>query len=59
MLINEYYKSLPRGNKDEFIREVSEAIGQSSSNVRTKLRNGRWSILEVREINRLIEKRGG
>ena len=51
-----YYKELPRGKKDVFVREVAEAIGQSSANVYLKLRNSRWGKIEVPIIAAIIEK---
>lgn len=55
--ITSYYENLPRGKKDSFVREVAEAIGQSTWNARLKMKNGRWSLLEIREITKIIEKR--
>lgn len=57
MGITSYYEKLPRGEKDGFAREVAEAIGQSTPNVRLKMKNGRWSQLEIREIEKIIERR--
>ena len=59
MVITDYYKNLPRGTKDKFVRDVADATGMSISNVNLKLRNGRWSMLEEREVKRLIENRRG
>ena len=56
MGIISYYEGLPRGEKDAFVREVADAIGQSTPNVRLKMKNGRWSVLEVREIEKIIKK---
>ena len=55
--ISSYYEELPRGEKDAFVREVAEAIGQSTSNVRLKMKNGRWAKTEVPKINDIIERR--
>lgn len=55
--ISSYYKDLPRGTKDQFIREVADAISQSTTNVGLKMRNGRWSQLEINAINRVIDSR--
>lgn len=57
--INSYYETLPRGEKDTFVRDVAEAIGQSTSNVRLKLKNCRWGKTEVPIIAGIIEKREG
>ena len=57
--ISSYYEELPRGEKDGFVRDVAEAIGQSTSNVRLKMKNGRWGKTEVPTINEVIEKREG
>ena len=57
--INSYYETLPRGEKDSFVRDVAEAIGQSTSNVRLKMKNGRWGKTEVPIIAEIIEKREG
>ena len=52
-----YYENLPRGEKDKFVMEVASAIGQSSSNVRLKMKNGRWAITELPAIQKIIEER--
>jgi hypothetical protein len=57
MGITSYYEELPRGEKDRFVRNVAEAIGQSTSNVRLKMKNGRWSKLEIHVIEKIIERR--
>jgi hypothetical protein len=57
MGISSYYETVPRGEKDEFIRAVADAIGQSTSNVRLKMRNGRWSQLELSAIEDVISER--
>lgn len=57
--ISSYYEDLPRGEKDGFLREVAEAIGQSTTNVRLKIKNGRWGKTEVPAINEVIERREG
>ena len=57
--ISSYYEGLPRGEKDSFVRDVAEAIGQSTSNVRLKMKNGRWGKTEVPIIAEIIEKREG
>ncbi len=54
MGITSYYKDLHHGEKDVFIREVAEAIGQSSSSIRRKIKDGGWSLLEIREIEKII-----
>ena len=56
MGISSYYETVPRGEKDGFIRAVADTIGQSTSNVRRKLRNGRWSQLELSAIEDLISE---
>lgn len=58
MGISSYYEGLVRGEKDVFVREVADAIGQSSANVRLKMKNGRWGKTEVPVIADIIEKRG-
>lgn len=55
--ISDYYKSLPRGHKSKFVMEVAQRIGQSLPNVMLKLRNGRWSVLEVPAIEEVIKSR--
>lgn len=57
MGISSYYESLPRGVKDDFVRDVADAIGQCTSNVRRKLKNGGWSKTEIPAISAIIEKR--
>ena len=57
MGISSYYETVPRGEKDEFIRAVADAIGQSTSNVRLKMRNGKWSQLEMSAIEDVISER--
>ena len=54
--ISSYYENLPRGKKDSFVREVAEALGQSSPNVYRKMRNSRWGKIEVPIIVSVIEK---
>lgn len=56
--ISSYYENLPRGEKDSFVRDVAEAIGQSTSNVRLKMKNSRWGKAEVPIISDIIERRG-
>lgn len=56
--ISSYYESLQRGEKDNFVREVAEAIGQCSSNVRLKMKNTRWGKAEVPIIADIIKRRG-
>lgn len=55
--ISSYYETVPRGEKDEFIRAIADAIDQSSSNIRLKMRNGRWSKLELKAIEEVISER--
>lgn len=54
--ITSYYQNLPHGTKDDFARQVAEAIGQATASVYRKLRVGGWSPLELREINSIIAK---
>ena len=49
--ISDYYKSMPFGKKDEFVRNVAESICKSSSTVFKKLSNGKWNALEIKVIN--------
>lgn len=58
MGISYYYENLARGEKDKFVMEVAEAIGQCSSNVRLKMKNGRWAKTETPIISRIIQGRG-
>lgn len=55
--ITSYYKSLPRGTKDLFVRKIAERLEQSTANVFLKIRNQRWSRLETDAINKIIESR--
>lgn len=55
--ISDYYNSLPRGSKSEFAIEVAQRIGQSASNVELKMRNGRWSKLEIPVVEEIIKAR--
>lgn len=57
--ISSYYENLARGDKDGFVRDVAEAIGQSTTNVRLKMKNGRWGKTEVPIITDVIERREG
>ena len=57
MGISSYYENLPRGEKDGFVRDVAEAIGQSTSNVRLKMKNSRWGKTEVPIVAGIIERR--
>lgn len=57
--ISSYYRSLPRGEKDEFVREVAEALFQSTSNISLKMRTGRWPSLQVGIVESIIAKRQG
>lgn len=59
MGISSYYENLPRGEKDGFVRDVAEAIGQSTTNVRLKMKNGRWRRTEIPSITEVIERREG
>lgn len=42
--INSYHESLPRGQRDAFVREVADAIGKTTSSVYYKLRTGKWNM---------------
>lgn len=57
MGISSYYENLLRGEKDGFVRDVAEAIGQSTSNVRLKMKNSRWGKTEVPIVAGIIERR--
>jgi len=57
-VISDYYDRLPFGQKDEFAREIAEAIEKSTSSVRLKIRKGNWSRIEMQEIDRVIKNRG-
>lgn len=58
MGISSYYHSLPHGKKDEFVREVSDALGQSTQSVRRKIRFGAWKEkTELPIIVQLMEGR--
>ena len=54
--ISDYYKSMPFGKKDEFVRNVAESICKSSSTVFKKLSNGKWNALEIKLINEIFDK---
>ena len=55
--ITNYYENLPRGGKEGFLAEVAVALGQSVSNVRLKMKNGRWAKIEKPLIEEIIKKR--
>ncbi len=55
--ISSYLQNLPYGKKDDFIREVADAIGQSCSSVRRKISNGSWRKTEIPVIQKLMQKR--
>lgn len=54
MGIKDYYQNLSHGDKDKFVIEVAEAIGQSTSSVRRKLRDESWRMLERQAVEKLI-----
>lgn len=57
MGITDYYENLPRGEKDKFLMEVADAIGQSTTNCRLKMKNGRWKKIEIPIIENIINNR--
>lgn len=55
--INSYISGIPFGKKDPFIMEVADAIGQSTSSVRRKIKNGGWRKTEIPVIMKLISSK--
>jgi hypothetical protein len=53
--ITSYYEKLPMGKKDDFIREVADAIGKSTPNVRLKIKTGNWQKTEIPVVLSLIQ----
>ena len=54
-VISDYYENLPFGKKDEFVRVIAEALEQSTSNIRRKIRENIWSRIEMKEVTSLID----
>lgn len=55
--ISNYYENLPRGGKEVFLAEVATALGQSVTNIRVKIKNGRWAKLEKPALEKIIKER--
>lgn len=55
--ISNYYENLPRGGKEVFLAEVATALGQSVTNIRVKMKNGRWAKLEKPVLEKIIKER--
>ena len=56
-MIMSYYGNLRHGQKDSFVREVADAIGQSSVTVMRKMKTGKFSCLEVPVVARIVTRR--
>jgi len=41
--ITSYYENLPFGKKDIFAREIADGLGMSTSNVKRRIRLGKWN----------------
>ncbi len=57
LAISRYYEDLPRGEKDDFIRDVATAIDKSTSTVWNKLKGNSFSSIEIPIVEELINKR--
>ena len=57
MGICSYYQKLPFGAKDSFVMELAEAIGQSTSSVRRKIKNRSWRKSEITVVTKLMKAR--
>lgn len=55
--IYSYYKSLPHGEKDGFVRTVAAELEMSCSSILAKLKMGNWRKLQLDAINKIIEER--
>ena len=57
--ITSYYESLPFGKKDIFAREIADGLGMSTSNVKRRIRLGKWNPkTELPVVSKIIEERG-
>ena len=56
-MINDYYKSLSRTDKGDFIRVIMNRIGISYNTFMYKMRHDSWSLLEREAITQHIRKR--
>lgn len=55
--IYSYYKGLPHGEKDGFVRTVAAELDMSCSSILTKLKLGNWRKPQLDAINKIIEER--
>jgi len=57
--ITSYYENLPFGKKDIFAREIADGLGMSTSNVKRRIRLGKWNPkTELPVVSKIIEERG-
>lgn len=62
--ILEFYEGLPFGNKGVFVNHIAKLTGFTSTGVRNKIRDNRWTPLErnaVRQLmsNKLLQVKNG
>lgn len=57
--ISSYYENLPFGKKDIFAREIADGLGMSTSNVKRRIRFGKWNPkTELPLVSKIIKERG-
>jgi hypothetical protein len=57
MGICSYYQKIPFGAKDSFVMELADAIGQSTSSVRRKIKDGSWRKSEIAVVTKFMKSR--
>ena len=54
--ITSHFENLPFGKKDSFLREIADAIGQSTNTVRRKIQSGKWRKFEIPIVTKIMQK---
>lgn len=52
--ILEFYEGLPFGNKGVFVNHIAKLTGFTSTGVRNKIRDNRWTPLERNAVTQLM-----
>lgn len=55
--ILEFYEGLPFGNKGVFVNHIAKLTGFTSTGVRNKIRDNRWTPLERNAVAQLMSNK--
>lgn len=55
--ILEFYEGLPFGNKGVFVNHIAKLTGFTSTGVRNKIRENRWTPLERNAVRQLMSNK--